>query len=168
MNEVDELKNIVLSHFGSGEEQILDLSTEQSTALLIIINDVLSFEADNIAKYKRAIKRSISKTYSSRISFAEVTAFAPLAKSLFTAAVISALLLSGCAAENDVSQTADSGVYSVDGAYFESLSLDTNSNGSVLNSVDSTNEYAKRIAKELNLPTLHREDGSKVWWRIPF
>lgn len=59
---IDELKNIVLSHFGSGEEQILDLSTEQSTALLIIINDVLSFEADNIAKYKRAIKRSISKT----------------------------------------------------------------------------------------------------------
>ncbi len=59
---IDELKNIVLSHFGSGEEQILDLSTEQSTALLIIINDVLGFEADNIAKYKRAIKRSISKT----------------------------------------------------------------------------------------------------------
>lgn len=59
---INELKNIVLSHFGSGEEQILDLSTEQSTALLIIINDVLSFEADNIAKYKRAIKRSISKT----------------------------------------------------------------------------------------------------------
>lgn len=59
---INELKNIVMSHFGSGEEQILDLSTEQSTALLIIINDVLSFEADNIAKYKRAIKRSISKT----------------------------------------------------------------------------------------------------------
>lgn len=38
---------------------------------------------------------------------------------------------------DDVSQTADSGVYSVDGAYFESLPLDTNSNGSVLNSVDS-------------------------------
>lgn len=59
---IEELKNVVLSHFGSGEEQILDLSTEQSTALLIIINDVLSFEMDNIAKYKRAIKRSISKT----------------------------------------------------------------------------------------------------------
>lgn len=59
---IEELKNVVLSHFGRGEEQILDLSTEQSTALLIIINDVLSFEMDNIAKYKRAIKRSISKT----------------------------------------------------------------------------------------------------------
>lgn len=59
---IEELKNVVLSHFGSGEEQILDLSTEQSTALLIIINDVLSFEMDNIAKYKRAIKRSITKT----------------------------------------------------------------------------------------------------------
>lgn len=59
---IEELKNVVQSYFGSGEEQILDLSTEQSTALLIIINDVLSFETDNIAKYKRAIKRSISKT----------------------------------------------------------------------------------------------------------
>lgn len=59
---IEELKNVVQSYFGSGEEQILDLSTEQSTALLIIINDVLSFEMDNIAKYKRAIKRSISKT----------------------------------------------------------------------------------------------------------
>lgn len=29
-------------------------------------------------------------------------------------------------------------------------------------------QLAKRIAKELNLPTLYREDGSKVWWRIPF
>ncbi len=27
---------------------------------------------------------------------------------------------------------------------------------------------AKRIAKDLNLPTLYREDGSKVWWRILF
>ena len=27
---------------------------------------------------------------------------------------------------------------------------------------------AKRITKELNIPTLYREDGSKVWWRIPF
>lgn len=59
---IEELKNVVLLRFGSEEEQILDLSTEQSTALLIIINDVLSFEMDNIAKYKRAIKRSISKT----------------------------------------------------------------------------------------------------------
>lgn len=59
---IEELKNVVLAHFGSGEEQILDLSTEQSTALLIIINDVLSFEIENIAKYKKAIKRSISKT----------------------------------------------------------------------------------------------------------
>ena len=59
---IEELKKVVLSHFGSGEEQILDLSTEQSTALLIIINDVLSFEFENIAKYKKAIKRSISKT----------------------------------------------------------------------------------------------------------
>ena len=58
---IEKLKNVVLSYFGSGEEQILDLSTEQSTALLIIINDVLSFEMDNIAKYKRAIKRSIAK-----------------------------------------------------------------------------------------------------------
>ncbi len=27
---------------------------------------------------------------------------------------------------------------------------------------------AKRISEELKLPTLHREDGSRVWWRIPF
>ena len=66
---IEELKNVVQSYFGSGEEQILDLSTEQSTALLIIINDVLSFEMDNIAKYKRAIKRSISKTTKSNSSW---------------------------------------------------------------------------------------------------
>ena len=57
-----ELKNAVLSQFGSGEEQILDLSIEQSTSLLIIINDILNFEMEDIAKYKRAVKRSVSKT----------------------------------------------------------------------------------------------------------
>lgn len=59
---VDELKKAVISHFGSGLEAILDLSTEQSTALLIIINDVLSFEMENISKYKKIIKRSINRT----------------------------------------------------------------------------------------------------------
>lgn len=59
---IDELKKAVLSHFGSGLEAILDLSTEQSTALLIIINDVLSFEMENISKYKKIIKRSINRT----------------------------------------------------------------------------------------------------------
>ena len=59
---IAELKKAVLSHFGSGLEAILDLSTEQSTALLIIINDVLSFEMENISKYKKIIKRSINRT----------------------------------------------------------------------------------------------------------
>ena len=59
---IEELKRAVFTHFGSGEADILDLSLEQSTALLVTINDVLSFEMDNIAKYKRTIKRSIAKT----------------------------------------------------------------------------------------------------------
>ena len=59
---IEELKMAVFAHFGSGEVDILDLSFEQSTALLVTINDVLSFEMENIAKYKRTIKRSIAKT----------------------------------------------------------------------------------------------------------
>lgn len=59
---IEELKMAVFAHFGSGEADILDLSFEQSTALLVTINDVLSFEMENIAKYKRTIKRSIAKT----------------------------------------------------------------------------------------------------------
>lgn len=59
---IEELKMAVFAHFGSGEADILDLSFEQSTALLVTINDILSFEMENIAKYKRTIKRSIAKT----------------------------------------------------------------------------------------------------------
>lgn len=59
---IEELKKAVFTHFGSGEADILDLSLEQSTALLVTINDVLSFEMDNIEKYKRIIKRSLAKT----------------------------------------------------------------------------------------------------------
>ena len=59
---IDELKNAVLAYFGSAEVQILDLSLEQSTSLLVIINDILNFEMDNISKFKRTIKRSLAKT----------------------------------------------------------------------------------------------------------
>ena len=52
----EELKKVVLSHFGSGEEQILDLSTEQSTALLIIINDVLSAYEKNFYETKEKLE----------------------------------------------------------------------------------------------------------------
>ena len=63
---IEELKKAVFTHFGSGEADILDLSLEQSTALLVTINDILSFETENIAKYKRTIKRSIAKTAKTR------------------------------------------------------------------------------------------------------
>lgn len=59
---IEELKIAVLSYFGSTEVQILDLSLEQSTSLLVIINDILNFEMDNISKFKRTIKRSLAKT----------------------------------------------------------------------------------------------------------
>ena len=59
---IDELKKAVLEYFGGAEIQILDLSLEQSTSLLVIINDILNFEMDNISKFKRTIKRSLAKT----------------------------------------------------------------------------------------------------------
>lgn len=57
---VGRIKNAAFTQFGSDESQILDLSLEQSAALLAQVGVILSFDAKKIAKYKKAIKKSIS------------------------------------------------------------------------------------------------------------
>lgn len=57
---VDRVKNTAFIQYGSDERQILDLSLEQSAALLAQIGVILSFDVKKIGKYKRAIKKSIS------------------------------------------------------------------------------------------------------------
>ena len=57
---VDRVKNTAFIQYGSDDRQILDLSLEQSAALLAQIGVVLSFDVKKIGKYKRAIKKSIS------------------------------------------------------------------------------------------------------------
>lgn len=57
---VSKVKNAAFAQFGSEEKQILDLSLEQSAALLTQVNVILSFDATKVAKCKRAIKKSIS------------------------------------------------------------------------------------------------------------
>lgn len=58
--ELSKVRKIAFSEYGSSEPQILDLSLEQSSALMAQINDILSFKTEKIAKCKRAIKHSIS------------------------------------------------------------------------------------------------------------
>ena len=50
------------TQFSDSGEVILDLSLEQSAFLLAHINQILDFEVEKVEKYKRAIKRSLSKT----------------------------------------------------------------------------------------------------------
>lgn len=54
------IKQRAFSLFGNEAEQILDLSFEQSSALLAQVNQILDFDVDKVAKCKRAIKRSIA------------------------------------------------------------------------------------------------------------
>lgn len=54
--------NAAATQFSDSGEVILDLSLEQSAILLAHINQILNFEAEKVAKYKRAIKRSLSVT----------------------------------------------------------------------------------------------------------
>lgn len=54
--------NAAATQFSDSGEVILDLSLEQSALLLAHINQILDFEAEKVAKYKRAIKRSLSVT----------------------------------------------------------------------------------------------------------
>lgn len=55
-----QVKNIAFTQYGSNEKQILDLSFEQSAAVMAQIENLLSFDSAKIKKYKNAIKRSIS------------------------------------------------------------------------------------------------------------
>ncbi|MCQ2470656.1 MAG: AAA family ATPase [Clostridia bacterium] len=55
----DSVKMAAFKRFGDNTQPILDLSIEQSAHLLGQINNVLEFEAEKIAKCRRAIKRSI-------------------------------------------------------------------------------------------------------------
>lgn len=48
------------ANYGSGDTQILDLSLDQSAALLSQISTILAFDAAKIARYKNSIKKSIS------------------------------------------------------------------------------------------------------------
>lgn len=57
---VDRIKKTAFMQYGSNESQILDLSLEQSAALLAQIGVILSFDVKKIGKCKRAIKKSIS------------------------------------------------------------------------------------------------------------
>ncbi len=54
--------NAAATQFSDSGEVILDLSLEQSALLLAHINQILDFEVEKVAKYKRAIKRSLSVT----------------------------------------------------------------------------------------------------------
>lgn len=54
--------NAAATQFSDSGEVILDLSLEQSALLLAHINQILDFEIEKVAKYKRAIKRSLTVT----------------------------------------------------------------------------------------------------------
>lgn len=54
--------NAAATQFSDSGEVILDLSLEQSALLLAHINQILDFEVEKVAKYKRAIKRSLTVT----------------------------------------------------------------------------------------------------------
>ena len=56
----EEIVEIARKKYGEMETPILDLSFEQSAALLSQTNEILAFDTQKVAKLKRAIKRSIS------------------------------------------------------------------------------------------------------------
>lgn len=58
--------NAAAEQFSSSSDSILDLSLEQSALLLGHINQILDFEVEKVAKYKRAIKRSLAVTAKTR------------------------------------------------------------------------------------------------------
>lgn len=55
-----EIKKIAFSQYGGNEQQILDLSLEQSAIILAQVSEILSFDDSKIAKCKRAIKKSVA------------------------------------------------------------------------------------------------------------
>lgn len=59
-NQIGSIKEIAFSRYGGSETRILDLSLEQSTALLAQISTIMSFDIQKIAKYKQAVKKSVA------------------------------------------------------------------------------------------------------------
>lgn len=58
----EDVKAIAYKKYGGSNEMILDLSLEQSAALLAQVGVILSFDPLKIAKYKNAIKKSLAVT----------------------------------------------------------------------------------------------------------
>lgn len=59
---VVKAKSIAQKAFGDIDNNILDLSLEQSAFLIAQINQILEFDPDKIIKYKKAVKGSLRKT----------------------------------------------------------------------------------------------------------
>lgn len=57
-----QIIDTAFSNYGSADTQILDLSLDQSAMLLSQIGTILAFDAKKVAKYKNAIKKSISES----------------------------------------------------------------------------------------------------------
>lgn len=55
-----QIIDAAFSNYGSTDTQILDLSLDQSALLLSQISTILAFDANKVAKYKNAIKKSIT------------------------------------------------------------------------------------------------------------
>ena len=55
-----QIIDAAFSNYGSADTQILDLSLDQSALLLSQISTILAFDAKKVAKYKNAIKKSIT------------------------------------------------------------------------------------------------------------
>lgn len=55
-----QIIDAAFSNYGSTDTQILDLSLDQSALLLSQIGTILAFDAKKVAKYKNAIKKSIT------------------------------------------------------------------------------------------------------------
>ena len=55
-----QIIDAAFSNYGSTDTQILDLSLDQSALLLSQISTILAFDAKKVAKYKNAIKKSIT------------------------------------------------------------------------------------------------------------
>lgn len=57
---MQQIIDTAFSNYGSADTQILDLSLDQSALLLSQISTILAFDTKKVAKYKNAIKKSIS------------------------------------------------------------------------------------------------------------
>lgn len=66
-NVIETIEQIAQEQYGNCNEQILDLSFEQSSALMPILNRILDFDIEKVRKCKLAIKRSINKSAKIRL-----------------------------------------------------------------------------------------------------